>query len=44
MYRYLKLIKPDVKKLTYSIHTGKQHGLSRDVEMPENIDLILPDN
>jgi len=44
MYRYLKLIKPDVK-LTYSIHTGKQHGLSRDVEMPENIDLlIMPDN
>jgi len=44
MYRYLKLIKPDVK-LTYSIHTGKQHGLSRDVEMPENIDLlIMPDS
>lgn len=44
MYRYLKLIKPDVK-LTYSIHTGKQHGLSRDVEIPENIDLlILPDS
>ena len=44
IYRYLKLIKPDVK-LTYSIHTGKQHGLSRDVEMPENIDLlIMPDS
>jgi len=30
-YRYLKLINPDVK-LTYSIHTGKQHGLSYDIK------------
>lgn len=44
IYRYLKLIKSNIK-LTYSIHTGKQHGLSRDVEIPENIDLlILPDS
>ncbi len=42
-YRYLKLINPDVK-LTYSIHTGKQHGLSYDIKIPEETNLlIIPD-
>lgn len=43
MYKYLKLIKPDIK-LTYSIHTRKQHGLSDDIEIPEKTNLlIIPD-
>ena len=43
MYRYLKLIKPNVK-LTYSIHTTKQHGLSYDIKIPEETNLlIIPD-
>ena len=43
MYRYLKLINPNVK-LTYSIHTTKQHGLSYDIKIPEETNLlIIPD-
>jgi single-stranded-DNA-specific exonuclease len=43
MYKYLKLIKPDVK-LTYSTHTKKQHGLSYDIVIPDYINLlIIPD-
>lgn len=43
LYQYLKLLKPDIK-LTYSIHTKKQHGLSDDIQIPENINLlIIPD-
>jgi len=43
MYRYLKLIKPNIK-LTYSIHTTKQHGLSYDIKIPEETNLlIIPD-
>jgi len=43
MYKYLKMIKPDVK-LSYSIHTKKQHGLSYDIEIPDHINLlIIPD-
>jgi single-stranded-DNA-specific exonuclease len=44
IYQYLKLIKPDVK-LSYSIHTKKQHGLSDDIIIPETAKLIiLPDS
>jgi single-stranded-DNA-specific exonuclease len=43
MYRYLKLLSPDIQ-LTYSIHTGKQHGISDDIVIPENTKLlIVPD-
>jgi len=43
MYKYLKLIKPNIK-LTYSIHSKKQHGISDDINIPENINLlIIPD-
>ena len=42
-YKYLKLIKPNVN-LTYSIHTKKQHGLSDDIDIPDDINLlIIPD-
>lgn len=43
MYSYLKLIKPNVK-ITYSIHTKKQHGLSDDISIPPEAKLvIIPD-
>ena len=43
MYRYLKKIKPDCK-LTYSLHTRKQHGISEDIEIPYDCNLlIIPD-
>jgi len=43
MYNYLKLIKPNVK-ISYSIHTNKQHGLSYDIKVPEETNLlIIPD-
>lgn len=43
LYSYLKLINPEIN-LSYSIHTGKQHGLSDDIKIPEDINLlILPD-
>ncbi len=41
MYKYLKNmgITP-----TYSIHSGKRHGLTEDIKIPDNIDwLIIPD-
>lgn len=40
LYQYLKLIEPNID-LTYSIHTGKQHGLSKDIEIPEGTNLVL---
>lgn len=40
MYRYLKKHAPALN-ITYSLHTGKQHGLSEDIEIPENINLII---
>lgn len=40
LYNYLKLISPEIN-LSYSIHTGKQHGISDDIIIPENIQLLL---
>lgn len=43
MYRYLKLVDPKLD-ITYSLHTAKQHGLSYDIEVPDNCKLlIIPD-
>lgn len=43
MYKYLKLLKPDIK-LNYSIHSGKQHGLTEDIIIPKETNLlIIPD-
>lgn len=43
MYRYLKQYKDDVQ-LSYSIHSKKQHGLSDDIVVPGDINLlIIPD-
>lgn len=41
--RYTKKIKPEAN-ITYSLHTQKQHGISEDITIPEDIDLlIVPD-
>ena len=41
--RYIKLIRPDIE-VTYSLHTLKQHGISEDIIIPDDIDLlIIPD-
>lgn len=43
MYNYLKLLDPNVR-LSYSIHTKKQHGLSDDIVIPKETNLlIVPD-
>lgn len=43
LYKYLKLFDPDIN-LSYSIHSGKQHGLSKDIIIPKDTQLvILPD-
>ena len=43
IYNYTKRAFPDLT-LTYSLHSGKGHGLSNDVTIPNNIDfLIIPD-
>lgn len=40
---YPNKIKPDIR-ISYSLHTLKQHGLSDDIQIPEDIDLlIIPD-
>ena len=42
MYRYIKEVYGNTP--TYSLHTGKQHGLSDDIQIPEDTDLlIIPD-
>lgn len=42
IYRYLKHIGNN--KITYSLHTKKQHGLSSDIVIPDNCNLlIIPD-
>lgn len=42
MYRYLKEVYNNTP--TYSLHTGKQHGLSYDIHIPEDTKLlIIPD-
>lgn len=41
--RYTKKINPEAN-ITYSLHTQKQHGISEDIIIPEDIDLlIIPD-
>lgn len=43
MYQYIKLIDKNIE-ITYSIHNGKEHGLSKDIKIPSNINLlIIPD-
>lgn len=43
LYKYLKLLDNDID-ITYSIHTGKQHGISDDISIPEDVKLlIVPD-
>ena len=43
LYQYLKKHDPALN-VSYSLHTGKQHGLSSDIEIPKGTNLIvLPD-
>lgn len=43
LYRYIKYIDSSVN-VTYSLHTKKQHGLSNDVVVPDDCNLlIIPD-
>ena len=40
VFQYLKKYAPALN-ITYSLHTGKQHGLSADIEIPKNTNLII---
>lgn len=43
VYRYIKYLGEDIN-VTYSLHTKKQHGISEDVEIPDDCELlIVPD-
>ena len=43
VYRYIKHLGEDIN-VTYSLHTKKQHGISEDVEIPKDCELlIIPD-
>lgn len=43
VYRYIKHLGEDIN-VTYSLHTKKQHGISEDVEIPDDCELlIIPD-
>lgn len=43
VYRYIKHLGEDIN-VTYSLHTKKQHGISEDVEIPDDCKLlIVPD-
>ena len=43
VYRYIKHLGEDIN-VTYSLHTKKQHGISKDVEIPKDCELlIIPD-
>ncbi len=43
VYRYIKQLGEDIN-VTYSLHTKKQHGLSDDIKVPANCQLlIIPD-
>lgn len=43
VYSYTKNLNPECK-LTYLIHTGKQHGLTEDIAVPEDTQLlVIPD-
>lgn len=43
VYRYIKHLGEDIN-VTYSLHTKKQHGISENVEIPDDCELlIVPD-
>ncbi len=43
VYRYIKQLRKDIN-VTYSLHTKKQHGISEDIEIPKDCELlIIPD-
>lgn len=43
IYQYTKRVFPNVN-ITYSLHTGKQHGLTEDITIPQDTQLlIIPD-
>ena len=43
MYSYLKRLNKEID-ITYLIHSGKQHGISSEIEIPESTNLlIIPD-
>ena len=43
VYRYIKHLGKDIN-ITYSLHTKKQHGISEDIEIPKDCELlIIPD-
>lgn len=43
VYRYIKHLEEDIN-VTYSLHTKKQHGISDDIEIPKDCELlIVPD-
>ena len=43
VYRYIKHLGKDIN-ITYSLHTKKQHGISDDIEIPKDCELlIIPD-
>ena len=43
VYRYIKHLGEDIN-VTYSLHTKKQHGISEDVKIPDDCELlIVPD-
>lgn len=43
VYRYIKQLGKDIN-VTYSLHTKKQHGISEDIEVPKDCELlIIPD-
>lgn len=43
VYRYIKYLGEDIN-VSYSLHTKKQHGISEDVEIPDDCKLlIVPD-
>lgn len=44
MYNYTKSCYPDIN-IKYYLHTGKQHGLTDDIEIDDDVELlILPDS
>lgn len=43
IYNYTKHLNPNIE-ITYYLHTGKQHGLSKDIVIDDDIEfLIIPD-
>lgn len=43
VYRYIKQLEKDIN-VTYSLHSKKQHGISEDIEIPKDCELlIVPD-